>query len=227
MSKAPKIEPIHVQEFTVKQSKYDVCGKLPIRSVRLGPSGSGKTVLLQNMILDIYRDCFSRIFIFSPSIEVDMTWGPVKQYIEKHMKVSHTAEEPIYFDHYDPDALANILETQHKITNFLKKRGDKKLFQILIIIDDFADDPIFTRQSKLLHALYTRGRHNVISTIRATQKFNAIQPIIRVNATELYVYRLRNIKDLETFVDEVSAAYDKKTLRALCNAASEEPFGFL
>ena len=84
----------------------------------LGPSGSGKTVLLQNMIMDIYRDCFSRIFIFSPSIEVDMTWKPVKDYIEKHMKVRHTAEEPIYFDHYDPEALATILETQHKITTF-------------------------------------------------------------------------------------------------------------
>ena len=76
MSKAPKVEPIHVQEFTVKQSKYDVCGKLPIRSVILGPSGSGKTVLLRNTILDIYRDLFSRIFFFSPSMEVDMTWGP-------------------------------------------------------------------------------------------------------------------------------------------------------
>ena len=166
-NKAPKVEPINVKEFTVKQSKYDVCGKLPIRSVILGPSGSGKTVLLQNMIMDIYRDCFSRIFIFSPSIEVDLTWKPVQDYIEKHMKVRHTAEEPIYFDHYDPDALGNILETQHKITIFLKKRGDTKLFQILIIVDDFADDPSFTRQSKLLHALYTRGRHNMISSITA------------------------------------------------------------
>ena len=51
--KAPKVEPIHVQEYSVKQSKYEVCGKLPIRSVILGPSGSGKTVLLQNMILYI------------------------------------------------------------------------------------------------------------------------------------------------------------------------------
>ncbi len=57
MSKAPKkVEPIHVKEVTVKQSKYEVCGKLPFRSVILGPSGSGKMVLLQNMILDIYRD---------------------------------------------------------------------------------------------------------------------------------------------------------------------------
>jgi hypothetical protein len=227
MSKTPKVEPINVKEFTVKQSKYDVCGKLPIRSVILGPSGSGKTVLLQNMILDIYRDCFSRIFIFSPSIDVDMTWKPVKDYIEKHMKVQHTEEEPIYFDHYDPEALATILETQHKITTFLKQRGDTRLFQILIIVDDFADDPSFTRHSKLLHALYTRGRHNMISSITATQKFNSIHPIIRVNATELYVYRLRNTKDLDTFIDEVSAVYNKKTLLALYNAATEEPFSFL
>ena len=223
----PKIQPINVQEYTVKQSKYEVCGKLPIRSVILGPSGSGKTVLLQNMILDIYRDCFSRIYIFSPSIEVDQTWQPVKSFITKHMNVKHTKEEPIYFDHYDPEALTHILGTQHKITNFLKKRGDKKLFQILIIVDDFADDPSFTRQSKILHSLYTRGRHNMISTITATQKFSAIHPIIRVNATELFVYRLRNYKYLETFIEEVSAVYDKKTLLQLYNIATSEPHSFL
>lgn len=223
----PTIQPLSVKEYETKQSKYDQCGKLPIRSCILGPSGSGKTVLLQNMILDIYRDCFSRIYIFSPSIEVDQTWEPVKQYIEHHMKVKHTDEEPIYFDHYDPDALQDIIDTQHKITNFMKKRGDKKLYQILVIIDDFADEPSFTRKSKILHALYTRGRHNMISTITSTQKFNAIHPIIRVNATELYVYRLRNYKDLETFIEEVSAVYDKKTLLDLYNTATSEPHSFL
>ena len=125
MSKAPNVELIHDQEFTVKQSKYEACRKLPIRSVVLGPSGRGETVLLQNMILEIYRNCFSRMFIFSPSIEVDMTWKPVKDYTEKHMKVRHTAEEPIYFDHYDPEALATILETLHKITTLKKERRHK------------------------------------------------------------------------------------------------------
>ena len=64
----------------------------------------------------------------------------------------------------------------------------------------------------MLHALYTRGRHNSTSTITATQKASSIAPILRVNATELYVYRLRNYKDLETVIDEVSAVADKKTL---------------
>ena len=38
---------------------------------------------------------------------------------------------------------------------------------------------------------------------------------------------MRKTKDLETFVEEVSAVYDKNTLLTLRNAATEEPFGFL
>ena len=82
-------------------------------------------------------------------------------------------------------------------------------------------------QSKILHALYTRGRHNSISTITATQKFSSIAPIIRVNATELYVYRLRNYNDLQTFIEEISALIDKKTLLDIYNLATSEPFSFL
>ncbi len=86
MNKASTVEPIHVWEFTAKQSNYDVCGKLPPRSVILGPSGTGKAVLLRNMTLDIYKDCFSIICFFSPSREVDMTWGPMTNYMSKHTK---------------------------------------------------------------------------------------------------------------------------------------------
>jgi hypothetical protein len=223
----PKIKPIKLKEFETKQSRYPMVGKLPTRAVICGPSGSGKGILLQNMILDIYRDVFSRIYIFSPSINVDYTWQPVKEYIEKVMKVKHTDDEPLYFDHYSQEDLESIVSTQHKVIDYMKKDGRTKLFQILIVIDDFADDPSFVRSSKLLHSLYTRGRHNQISTITSTQKFNAISPIIRVNMTELYVFRLRNVKDLEAFVEEVSAVTDKKTLLEIYNLATDEPFSFL
>ena len=226
-NKIPKIEPIKLKEFDTKQSKYPMVPQIPFRSVMLGPSGSGKTILLQNMILDIYKDCFSRIYIFSPSVDVDATWQPVRKYIESEMKVQHTDDEPIYFDHYDPEALYTIINTQQKVIEYQKKQNHKKLFSVLIIVDDFADDPKFSRHSKILHALYTRGRHNSISTITATQKFSSIAPIIRVNATELYVYRLRNYNDLQTFIEEISALIDKKTLLEIYNLATSEPFSFL
>ena len=114
-NETPNIQPFKLTEFETKQSKYKMVGKLPTRALLVGPSGSGKGVLLSSMILDIYRGCFSRIHIFSPSIHVDYTWLPVKDYIEKEMGVKHTEEEPIYFPDYDPDALENIINTQHKI----------------------------------------------------------------------------------------------------------------
>ena len=136
------------------------------------PSGGGKTILLQNMILDIYKGCFSRIYICSPSVEVDHTWKPVKDYIDKEIKPHD--KERVYFDTYEPDALAHIIKTQHKVIEYMKEHKHKKLFQILIVIDDFADSPDFTRSSKLLHQLYIRGIHQMISTITATQVFKAI-----------------------------------------------------
>ena len=78
----PHVRPIKVKEYETNQSKHEVVPKLPIRSISLGPSGSCKTILRQNMVLDIYKDCFSRIYIFSPSIDVDATWTPVNSYIE-------------------------------------------------------------------------------------------------------------------------------------------------
>ena len=97
----------------------------------------------------------------------------------------------------------------------------------MIIIDDFADSPEFTRRSTLLHQLYIRGRHTFTSVITATQVFKALSPIIRKNITELYVYRLRNQNDLEAWVDEVSATYNKKTLLELYHMATAEPYSFL
>ena len=76
----PKIQPIKTKEYTSKQSKYSQCAKLPMRSIVLGPSGSGKTILLKNMILDIYDGCFDKIYILSPSVNLDHTWLPVKEY---------------------------------------------------------------------------------------------------------------------------------------------------
>ena len=37
------------------------------------------------------------------------------------MKVKHTNEEPIYFQEYEPEALENIINTQHKIIIYIKK----------------------------------------------------------------------------------------------------------
>ena len=114
-SETPNVQPVELTEFEAKQSKYKMVGKLPTRAMLVGRSGSGKGVLLSNITLDFYRDCCSHIYILSPFVHVDYTWTPVKDYVENKMKVWHTEEGTVYFGDYDPDALENITNTQHKI----------------------------------------------------------------------------------------------------------------
>ena len=223
---APKIQPIQLKEYNCKQSKYnDVVPKLPMRSMLVGPSGGGKTVLLTNMILDIYRDCFSRVYVWSPSINVDSTWKPVKDYFQNHIKPNDI--EKMYFDSHEPSELEQVIKTQQKVIDYQKEQKHKDLYQILIVIDDFADDTNFTRKSQLLHQLYIRGRHYMISTITSTQVYKQISPIVRKNMTHLFIYRLRNYGDLESIVEELSAIYDKKTLLQIYHEAVSEDYSFL
>ena len=73
------------------------------------------------MILNIYKNCFSWICIFIPSIDADMTWTPVKHYMEHEKKIAHTEKEPLFFDNYDAGALQNIIATQHKSNVFYEE----------------------------------------------------------------------------------------------------------
>ena len=142
---APKIIPIQLKEYNCKQSKYNgVVPKLPMRSMLCGPSSSSKTVLLSNMTLDIYIDCFNRIYIRSPSIGVDPTWRPVKDYIRDRIKPGD--REKIYFDSYEASELEQVIKTQQKVIDYQKEQKHKDLYQILTLVDDFVDDPSFTRK---------------------------------------------------------------------------------
>ena len=200
MATAPIIKPIQLKEYSSKQSNYEIAPKLPMRSMLAAPSGAGKTVLLTNMTLDIYTGCFSRIYIWSPSINVDSTWKPVKDYIRDTIKPND--REKCYFDSYEPSELDQVIKPQQKVIYYQKEQKHKDLYQILIVIDDFADDTNFTRTSQLLHQLYIRGRHYMISTITSTQVYKLISPRVRKNMTHLFIYRLRNYADLQAIVEE-------------------------
>ena len=115
----PSLKPIELTQHTCKQGHYgDIVPKLPMRSMLVGPSGSGKTVLLTNMTLYMYKGCFSRNYIWSPSTEVDSTWKPVKDYIRDHIKPNDG--ENCYFDSYDPSELEAVTKTQPNVINCQK-----------------------------------------------------------------------------------------------------------
>ena len=134
---------------------------------------------------------------------------------------------PKLIDSYDPAELEQVINTQKKVIHYQKEQKHKDLYQIPIVIDDFADDTDFTRKSQLLHQLYIRGRHYMISTITSTQVYKQISPIVRKNMTHLFIYRLRNYGDLEAIVEELGAIYDKKALLQIYHEAVSEEYSFL
>ena len=89
------------------------------------------------------------------------------------------------------------------------------------------DNPKLCRNSQLLHSLCIRGRHNRISTITSVQTLRSLSTIIRVNTTEIYIYRLRNYKEIESLIEELSALYPKKTILDIYNLATESPHSFI
>ena len=91
-------------EYTTRQSAFVHLPKVPIRGALVGGSGSGKTRALVSMLLRQYRGCFSRIFVFSPSVNIDMMWLPVKNYVEHTLKVD-TDKEPAFFEEWEPARL--------------------------------------------------------------------------------------------------------------------------
>ena len=221
----PIVKPRNITEYEYKQSKYPHVPRIPFRSIIVASSTGGKTVLIQNLILDVYRDCFSRIFIFSPSVNTDPTFVEVKKYIRKDMKVDDTNEQ-LYYEHYNPEELERVIDTQTKIITYMKDHKIHKLHSILIVIDDHADDLTFVRHSKLLHSLATRGRHQAINLVLSTQKYRSLANIIRLNASSLYVFKLKNQSELDAFIEENSALVDKKTLLEMYKEAVKEPYSF-
>ena len=98
----PKNTPIQLKEFTCNQSHYgDIVPKSPTRSMLVAPSGAGKTVLLTNMILDIYKGCFSRIYIFGVHLLKWIIHGNQLRIISE-MIVNQVIEKNVILIHMSP-----------------------------------------------------------------------------------------------------------------------------
>ena len=85
------------------------------------------------------------------------------------------------------------------------------------------------RNSNNLHLLFTRGRHLGISTIVSVQKYRSgsTPPIIRTQTTDEIVFKLRNAKDLESWIEESSALADRDIIFEIYKRAISKPYGFL
>jgi hypothetical protein len=236
----PKVNKIPVTGYELKQPKSEVMSSTPLRGLLVNPSDGGKTTLMANMVLspDMYRGVWDRIFIASPTIHLDATWDPVKKYIYEELGHDDEKEGPACMDTYDVPALKKIIATQKAIRQHLMEkyakphwRGPKKMPQVLIILDDWADRPDVLQKrggEDVLATLFVKGRHYFISTLCSVQKLKAVNSVVRTQATALFVGRLKNATELmDGIVREFSAIQSAATILAMYHrAVSYAPYSF-
>ena len=136
-----QVEPIkNSTKQEIRQSKSLHLPKLPMRSLLMRKSSGGKTTLIAILLLNkrAYRDVFSAIYVFSPSVHHDGTWGAIKKYVRDEL---HKKEEEHFFDDLDTEKAQAIVKEAFAVTKYHKESGHKKGHAILIVCDDFADRP--------------------------------------------------------------------------------------
>ena len=139
----------------------------------------------------------------------------------------NTERERAYYDEWDEAAMRDIIQRKRKITETSKKLEMKKLYQVLIICDDFADSPQLHKPHGALDTLFIRVRRLQISTWVSSQKLRLISAAVRVNQQFLCCWRLRNQHELDAVIEELSALLPKDKLRRIYEQATREPYSFL
>lgn len=213
------------------QPKNPILPSLALRAICLGPSSSGKTNLMVTLLTDarFYRNLFTKIIWCSPTSRVDPSLDVLRKYVETHLDQD---PEEAFQESIDVEFLQEQVNKQKKVMEHLKRtQAKQKGFNMLIVLDDLADVKRgLPAISKFVDGLFVKGRHWGVSIILSTQKMKLplISPTCRVNATCMFVFRLRNQSDLwESFIYELSALVGKDKLHDAYMAAVSVPYNFL
>jgi len=222
------VKPHKAPEFEYKQSKFQHLPKLPLRGIVLGKSGAGKGVWLVDLILHKYRGCFERVYVFSPSVDIDHGWDAVKEYSQKELGVDPEKEQCFFSTWNGGAELQRVVEQHAAVTAYAKKAKHKSLFSVLVVIDDWAESAQVLHDKKSpISSLFLRGRHQGISVIVSSQKLTCLDPVIRVNSCFWVIFRIASGTELQALIDQFSALFPKDVLLAMYErACCQEPYSF-
>ena len=194
----------------------------------IGPSGVGTTTTAFGMLMGPYKNCYSRVYVFSPSCAkgVDAAWDSWRKHVKNYMKVPD--EEQTMWDEWKPEVLEKLIERHKRVNAYLKAKKQKRGYCICVIVDDFADagEKVMHSSTNILTSLFVRGRHLGCACWLLTQKLRVVSLICRTNFCWMLIWRLRNSKELLSILEELDALHDKKVLMQMYKLATAEKHSF-
>jgi len=203
----------------VKQNPYYnkyVIPNHPSRVCFSGKSASGKTNLCCFILGKYFKKYYTKVYVFSPTIEIDDNWR-CKNLQSKKMEI-------IGYSGYDDEILQEIVDEQKEIIN---QDGIEKSDPLLIIFDDVASDKE-VKKSKLVLDLFFSGRHVNASIWFLTQSYNQLPRKMRLNLTNVFIYPTSNQQEINIIESEHGSPYlDKKQFVELFKYATKTRYSFL
>ena len=188
---------------------------LPFSILEFAVKGSGKTVLLMNLI-NWYHKMFDNIFIFSPTVHLDVKW---KLMIEK----INIPPQNI-FTKYEEKNLVMLL---NKIKRANKGKKNKEKMRCLMIFDDIVESLPKGKKVSALNKLAMNHRHLNISHIIISQSFKKVDPVLRINTTGLILFNCDNSIERKKIIEECCGNFTHKEFEKLYIEATNEKYSFM
>lgn len=174
----------------------DNLGKIPFSWINCGVRGAGKTTLTFSLIdkLDSY---FHNIIVFSPTIDLDMKWKMLFEKLDREFEFGINV-----FTKYSEDVLRKIL---NKIKKKNKNKPFKDKVRTLIVYDDIVCGLPKQQRKTVFNKLLLNNRHYNVSIIVNSQKFSLFDTALRVNCSQICLWKTWNYIELKKYIDEFSA----------------------
>ncbi len=177
----PKDENLNLKDLHPMVMKYFT------NTLFIAPTGVGKTNLIINL-LDrprFYKNKFDRVILFSNTYHNDRIWKSCKS----------IDEENVHID-YDDEKLQEIVDEQKEAIE------NEEPINTLIIFDDIIQQ--INKTSSLINKLVMRNRHFYLTIWITTQKYSLVSPTIRNNTSYFILFGIKNIKEKEFIINELS-----------------------
>lgn len=174
------------------------CGRGPFPKsaftwVISGGKGSGKSTLLLNILESQFRGHFDKIWLISPTASRD----PKFDRLLKELKDQHVSE------YSDAMIKAIMDDCQEEIEE--SKKDKEPLPNFLIIFDDcLADLPPRQMKGSELNRLITCHRHIRATVIILTQKYNALNTLLRSNLDCISMFQTACLAERKCFLGDLT-----------------------
>ena len=209
------VKPLFNDEDDYGEPPHPHLLRLPFSLLEIAPKGSGKTVLLQNMLV-WYFNYFDNIFIWSPTINLDVKWRKIIDELQ--------IPEENLFTSYNENEVTMIM---HKIRDFNNGKENKEKIRCLFIMDDIVEQLPKGMKVSTLNKLAMNHRHFNISHIIISQSFKKLDPVVRLNTTGVILFNTDNVAERKKIIEELCGNLGHRKFEDLYMKTISEKYSFL